>query len=295
MNGPTESDVYVCDTALKGHRDLNALVARLAADKHRSFRDALPALVEFSRSAFLKDALISLVRRVHIDESFQLSRFTQEGQLSGFVLASGAKLSINLGLLGPSAPIRDGQPASRELTLSPFPADCYTFAVAADGVEQVRYRLADEQDPILVRISAGTVRAGDHWLQEAKRDLATHIVRGHFVYLEISTSVSAPILPVFDATSLQRVGWRSADSISSRIELLTRTLAEFGYRRAVPQLLNLAHHRDHHVRWGTIRHLLRIDPIAGRASVAAATNDEHPDVRGAARRTLEVLEQAASG
>jgi hypothetical protein len=187
---------------------------------------------------------------------------------------------------GESPPVR----AAHGPRLQPYPFDLFMGSLGGDSYDFERYSVAAPvsaaAEPALAWQARGRMHVGSSMLLRAGLDMVTSRLAGSLVYLEISGPVQCAILPQFDQITHRFAGWISGDSTASRLELLTRTLAEFEFQPAAPRLAALTRHRDHYVRWNSLRDLLRLDPELGLEHLQHALADEHAEIRELAGWTL---------
>ncbi len=97
---------------------------------------------------------------------------------------------------------------------------------------------------------------------------------------------------LFDGTSRLPTRVVSSDHQTYRMDFAARILARMGYEPAAPTLEDLFSHPAHFVRWAAARELMLLDPERGMKLIERATEDPHPHVRNAAKRSLEKLQPA---
>jgi hypothetical protein len=103
---------------------------------------------------------------------------------------------------------------------------------------------------------------------------------------------ATPIRWIFDAASRLPTRAVSTDHQTYRMDFAARTLARMGYTPAASTLEDLYRHPAHFVRWAAVRELVLLDPERGLKLLERASEDPHPHVRNAARRSLENLAAA---
>lgn len=208
------------------------------------------------------------------------------------VLARGRRWRLALHVLAPSAPPAMIEGPAEHLLLggmgpAPLEVEAYTEGpVARDDVFDPARRLIPEAPRTLVRGEVLGLVAG--------RDV---IVPRPSVSTVIVAAITGPVRTLrwlYDATTRQAVRTIAGDPTASRLELVAQLLAELGGAAAAPALLQMTQHSAHHVRWGALRALARVDTEAALVRLRLAADDPHPHVRTAARRTLTRLEEACS-
>lgn len=287
-----------CDPALEGDPTIARIREALSAPGPFVFRDNLPLFREIFSSGIALRALRIALKRAVDDPDYQLPQFVMEGLIKGWTFLATEHFSISLGVRGSGpadaddVPLED-IPDAQLPRIQPYPFDLFLGFLATGHLAMDRYRIvapADEQGEYRLQHEGRLeVGSGDSMLLRAGEDVSVSRLRGSLVYMEITGNPQVAVLPQFDPKTLAFCGWISGDPVASRLELLTRTLVEFEHRGALEEMLAISRHRDHYVRWNTIRHLLRLDPDAGIVRLEEARRDDHPEVREAAELTLARL------
>jgi len=101
----------------------------------------------------------------------------------------------------------------------------------------------------------------------------------------------APVSVEFDAASGAYVACSAADDSASRIQMISTLLRKLDCEAAVPTMIAFLDHPSFFVRWHVMRDLLGIDLEAALPRLKRmAARDPHPEVRQAARTTLDHIE-----
>lgn len=111
---------------------------------------------------------------------------------------------------------------------------------------------------------------------------------------ELTISVSfptivAPLVWLFDKTTLTSVRSISSSSAATRVELLVQLFEELKFSGARSVLDVLQDSPMHFIRWRAVQAMLRLHGMEGIEAVKRAHRDPHPHVRRAAERTLTNL------
>jgi hypothetical protein len=290
-------DVYLsCDPELRDHAVV-AEVEKKLSNRVFSFREELSWLCGLSTGPLAMAALKVALRRVERDPNYQLPLFVMEGLVRGWTFLLTDHFSMSIGVRTSRADSPVALPAQRRLTstlkIQPYPYDILLGILHAPSLEMQHMSVvpctALGGEPSLNIGSRHSVQPGDTVFLRGGHDMSVSTLDGALVYVEITAPSTHRILPQFDPETHAFSGWVSGDPTASRLELLTRVIADFKHAEAVPQLIQLAGHEDHYVRWNTVRHLLRVDTAAGMQQLRVAVNDSHPDVRDAACRTMEMV------
>lgn len=101
---------------------------------------------------------------------------------------------------------------------------------------------------------------------------------------------AAPLAVEYDAASLAFLGASSTDETASRIEMMVSLLRTMEREDAVPVIVEALASPHFYTRWHIMRELLALDADAAHPHLARmAEADPHPEVRAAARQTLELF------
>jgi hypothetical protein len=119
--------------------------------------------------------------------------------------------------------------------------------------------------------------------------------RDDLVLLQANVTADAgPLMVEYDSQSLDFVAASSANESGSRLEMMVSLLRLLDDRRAIPWILEAVPTSAFHARWHIMRELLAWDAEAALPGLQAmASADPHPEVRSAARQTLEIFFQPA--
>lgn len=242
-------------------------------------------------SALLSDGALESFMRGALEHLLAEPGYAPEAVGGALVLARGPRWRLTLQVLAPGArPSAIEGPAEHLLVgvLGPAPlgVEVYTEEpVTRDDVFDPARRLLPEAPRLLVR--------GDVLAPAAGRDVIVPRPTASTVLVTVSTGPVRPLRWLYDATTLHATRAVAGDPTASRLELTAELLAELGGAAAAPTLLQLTEHPAHHVRWGALRALSRVDTEAALGRLRLAADDPHPHVRTAARRTLARLEEAS--
>lgn len=117
-----------------------------------------------------------------------------------------------------------------------------------------------------------------------------HATSDMVYYQAVARGESAPVCAEYDADTLEFVGASSTDEVSSRIQMMTSLLRAMGRDEALPLLAESLDGWHFHTRWHIMREMLAMDAEAALPSLRRmAETDPHPDIRAAARQTLDLF------
>jgi hypothetical protein len=110
---------------------------------------------------------------------------------------------------------------------------------------------------------------------------------------------AAPVAAEYDSKTLSFIGASSTDETSSRVQMMVSLLRTMEREDAVPLFIAALDSPHFYARWHIMRELLALDAAAALPHLRRmAASDPHPEVRAAARQTLELFfadEPAAAG
>jgi hypothetical protein len=101
---------------------------------------------------------------------------------------------------------------------------------------------------------------------------------------------AAPLAAEYDSKTLAFVGASSSDEASSRVQMMISMLRVMGREDALPLIVEALDSPHFYTRWHIMRELLAMDAEAALPPLRRmAAHDPHPEVRAAARQTLELF------
>ena len=100
----------------------------------------------------------------------------------------------------------------------------------------------------------------------------------------------APVGVEYDSDSLRFIGASSTDEASSRLQMMVSLLRALGREDAFPLFQEALEAPQFYTRWHIMREMLAMDADAALPSLQRmAAADPHPDIRAAARQTLDMF------
>jgi hypothetical protein len=131
---------------------------------------------------------------------------------------------------------------------------------------------------------------GDDILIDGSREsfIVDH-AESDLVYFQVVVRTDcAPLTVEYDAETKAFIGATGTDEAGSRVQMMATLLREMDRDDAVPVLAELLPTSDFYVRWHVMREMLALDAEAALPELKSmAAGDPHPEVRAAARQTLE--------
>jgi len=101
---------------------------------------------------------------------------------------------------------------------------------------------------------------------------------------------AAPLTAEYDSETLAFVGASSTDEASSRVQMMVSMLRTMGREDALPLLEEALESPHFYTRWHIMREMLAMDAEAALPPLRRmAAHDPHPEVRAAARQTLDLF------
>jgi hypothetical protein len=294
-----------CDEELLSHPIVDRVRSQIEGINDFRFLDHRPLFEAIFQSDFALRALKLALQRIAQNPDYQIGNFVMDGLVNGWSILATEHFRVSIGhrsadwpgfFYNPALHDRAAKGDAPTTKLEPYPFDLFLGVMAVGSLSLDRYTVVDAAAPggvpSLEFAARHVLRAGDALLLKAGADVTYSELKGSFVYLEIAGLPTSRLLPRFDPKTRAFAGWISGDPTASRFELLTRTLADLDYKPGAAAMERLTEHRDHFVRWNTMRHLLRLDEDAGIRRVRhAAQSDAHADVRDIAARTLAAIAQ----
>lgn len=139
-----------------------------------------------------------------------------------------------------------------------------------------RRRIADGEDVLV------DGRFQSFVIDHAERDM---------VFLQaVARAGCAPVGTEYDSDTLRFIGASSTDEASSRLEMMVSLLRALGRDDAFPLFEEALASPQFYTRWHVMREMLSLDAEAALPKLRKmAEEDPHPDIRAAARQTLELF------
>lgn len=101
---------------------------------------------------------------------------------------------------------------------------------------------------------------------------------------------AAPLAAEYDSQTLSFIGASSTDEASSRVQMMVSLLRVMERKDALPLIADALESPHFYTRWHIMRELLAMDAEAALPPLRRmAARDPHPEVRAAARQTLDLF------
>ncbi|MGZ8285945.1 MAG: HEAT repeat domain-containing protein [Allosphingosinicella sp.] len=277
------------------------LEARAAAAEGLGADALLAAARAFLRNGDAIDACLDLMIEAALEDPFfrpPMRTALSEIQ-AGLLLVDRPSLSVYLAIASATgiAEKRLGRsgPASIAFTGR---RSVYRFLRAGEGILSLWE--APDIEPGFSAATSGRCRLlerravsdGDLLELDGRRHgFVIEFARSDIVYLQASTPAgSAPLTVEYDSLTLRFAGASSSDELSSRIQLMLSLLRTMDRQDAAPffrEILSGPHFFD---RWHAMREFLALDAEQALPCLRdMAERDPHPEVRAAARSTLDLF------
>jgi hypothetical protein len=113
------------------------------------------------------------------------------------------------------------------------------------------------------------------------------------VFLKLESLAMHPYEWAFDLATLRAWQWASTSLPDTQLVYAAEAFAALGDAEALPSLATLLRYPRHQVRWAALRAYARIAGPGVVPHLHAALEDDHPQVRAAARAALRRMEAEA--
>jgi hypothetical protein len=283
-----------------GERILGELHAELTglADPRRD------QVINLARRMFdripLAELMQALIARCRSDPFFlpPLHPLTSEVH-SGLLLFHHAELSVGLGVTGldmlaAKKAFRRGAASIAFTGVS----NLFRYMKAGDALvsfwesPQIAQGFRAEQAGQCRLIERRRIADGEEFLVDGRsQSFVVEHATGDIVYLQATIQTgAAPLTVEYDSDSLSFINATSTDEESSRVQMMATLLREMDRGEAVPVLRELLKSPHFYTRWHIMRELLALDAEAALPDLKRlAEHDPHPEVRAAARQTLDLF------
>jgi len=144
--------------------------------------------------------------------------------------------------------------------------------------------------------SCRRIEDGEEVVIDGRREsfVIEHAETDILLFQAVARAGAAPVSVEYDSDSLEFIGASSTDEASSRLQMMVSLLRALGREDAFPWLQEALDAPQFYTRWHIMREMLAMDADAARPSLERmAAADPHPDIRAAARQTLEMFFDAA--
>lgn len=178
-----------------------------------------------------------------------------------------------------------------------YPSHAFTTVLGSDVVSYRKYSIVPKlhdigvfsEDHSLNLIDEGEISAGRNLFRNGCEDVIDfRRVSGRpAMLLRLLSPRLGALQWAFDRTTMRPWQAFGVDGVTAQLCSLIGALAALKSPASVDPLISLTSHEYHFVRWEAVKALGKIDRSAALAGVARLVDDPHPDVRGAAVRTLK--------
>ena len=287
--------------SLADHPLIAGLDRAIAALPHKTAEAVLGVARDFLDRETEIDALINdLIARCRADPFFRPPFLDLSNDVVlGMILYARPELTITLGLtrietLAARKSVEQGAPS---VPLNGFHM-LMRFVRAGEAVISLW-----EAPPLgegFVEGEAGALRLverrrvvdGEDILVDGRRQgFVIEHAAGDMLYFQVTTRVeAAPVSAEFDSATGELTAMSSTDEVSSRLEMMASLLRSLDCQAAIPVLEKSLSSPQFYTRWHVMREMLAIDAQAALPALKRmAAGDPHPEIREAARQTLEMF------
>ena len=144
--------------------------------------------------------------------------------------------------------------------------------------------------------SCRRIEDGEEVVIDGRREsfVIEHAETDILLFQAVARAGAAPVSVEYDSDSLEFIGASSTDEASSRLQMMVSLLRALGREDAFPWFEEALDAPQFYTRWHIMREMLAMDADAARPSLERmAAADPHPDIRAAARQTLDMFFDAA--
>jgi len=283
-----------------GERILGELHAELTglADPRRD------QVIDLARRMFdripLPELMQALIARCRSDPFFlpPLHPLTSEVH-SGLLLFHHAELSVGLGVTGldmlaAKKAFRRGGASIAFTGVS----NLFRYVKAGDALvsfwesPRIAQGFRAEQAGQCRLVERRRIADGEEFLVDGRsQSFVVEHATGDIVYLQATIQTgAAPLTVEYDSDTHVFINATSTDEESSRVQMMATLLREMDRGEAVPVLRELLKSPHFYTRWHIMRELLALDAEAALPDLQRlAEKDPHPEVRAAARQTLDLF------
>jgi hypothetical protein len=137
-----------------------------------------------------------------------------------------------------------------------------------------------------------TIRDGDEIVIDGSHQsfIIDHATSDMIFFQALVRVDAAPLAAEYDSQTLSLIGASSTDEASSRVQMMVSMLRTMEREDAVPLIIESLSSPHFYTRWHIMRELLALDADAALPHLRVmAASDPHPEVRAAARQTLQLF------
>ena len=283
------------------HPLMNELEARLAALPERSAAAVLDAARAFiDRSADIESILADLRAGSRADPFFRppFHPVSSEAQ-AGLLLFNHRDLSISLSVSGIQTFAADKMNRRGAASISFGGVTALFRFVKAGGATLSVWEAPPIGDDFVAAKAGGCrfverrrIADGEEIVLDGRRQSFTiEHATSDIVYFHATVRPeAAPLSVEYDSESLAFVTASSTDEESSRIQMMVSLLRTMEREDAAPLIVEALASPHFYTRWHVMRELLALDADAAHPHLRRmAEADPHPEVRAAARQTLDLF------
>ena len=274
----------------------------LSYDFPNSFWNCYDLFNELTGSDFVTNLINYELSNLVDDPLYTLSDFSP----SGFFIVLDEQFSLGLAVLKDQGDDQGSSLLAKLALNEPDIANEVLYGLTShqmiglhgEGCLELEWYIQEDPYPIEILDKSKT-------LTRQKNKTVSSTSPGCFMAYEDVIRVIPPKLPCtvfyFTTTNLGNIRWEYDATLrprraiatsmnSSRLQWAAESLVELASTDSAPALEKLYTHPDHFVRWSALSNLIQLDYEKGIALLRqAAANDDHPHVKDAASRSIEML------
>jgi HEAT repeats len=277
------------------------LEAALAANEPKTSAAVLQAAEQFmAREDEIAELVRDLIAASAADPFFRPPFLTIASDINtGFLLFGDPDLTIALGVIGADA-LAAKKSGERGATSIGFTGLDTVFHWLKAGEATLSFWEADPAGPDFVgtdsafcrRVGQRRIEDGERFLLDGRRQsFVMEHASSDMICLQAAILAGAgPLAVEYDSKSLAFAGASSTDEVSSRTQMMVSLLRLMDRADAIPDIEGLLESPHFYTRWHIMREFLAMDPATALPHLQRlAADDPHPEVRDAARQTLELF------
>jgi hypothetical protein len=291
-----------CARRWSRHPLMTGLEQELAALPERTAEAVLAAARRFMDRSGDVDALMGdLITSSRADPFFRPPFHPLSSEIhTGLLLFHNADLSLAVGVTGVEM-LAAKKAGPRGATSIGFSGQLTLFRYVKAGGATLSFWEAPPIGDDFVSADAGKARLVGRRRIEDGEEIVIDGRHQSFVIEHASSDMvyfqalvrtgSAPLATEYDSRSLTLIGASSTDETSSRIQMMVSLLRAMERDDALPLIAEMLNASPHfYTRWHIMREMLAMDAEAALPALRCMVEgDPHPEVRAAARQTLDLF------
>lgn len=297
----SQARVEACAAKWGDHPIMAQIVREIGTMKRRSPENLLDAARRFMDRTRDIDAMFGdFIADCRADPFFRPPFLPiTHGLYNSLVLFQHPELSIGLGVTGVSglAAKKTGRTGSASVSFTGY-VILLRFIKAGGATLSIweAPRIGDDFHAGIAgrarRVEVREIRDGDEIVVDGRyQSFVLEHATGDIVYFQaVARSECAPVCAEYDVDSGEFIGASGTDDAGSRVQMMASLLRAMDRDDALSLLEEGLDNWQFHTRWHVMREMLAMDAEAVLPRLRRmAADDPHPEVRAAARQTLDMF------